>query len=79
MTNNSLTKERAPHNEAHRERDCEEAFHQIFLQRGTYLTKIVCYYIFNYSVVLQSINEFPLHGNNDDFALFEIILLVTVY
>lgn len=79
VTNNSLTKERAPHNEAHRERDCEEAFHQIFLQRGTYLTKIVCYYIFNYSVVLQSINEFPLHGNNDDFALFEIILLVTVY
>lgn len=41
--------------------------------------KIVCYYIFNYSVVLQSINEFPLHGNNDDFVLFEIILLVTVY
>lgn len=79
VTNNSLTKERAPHNEAHWERDCEEAFHQIFLQRGTYLTKIVCYYIFNYSVVLQSINEFPLHGNNDDFALFEIILLVTVY
>lgn len=79
VTNNSLTKEKAPHNEAHWERDCEEAFHQIFLQRGTYLTKIVCYYIFNYSVVLQSINEFPLHGNNDDFALFEIILLVTVY
>lgn len=79
VTNNSLTKERAPHNKAHWERDCEEAFHQIFLQRGTYLTKIVCYYIFNYSVVLQSINEFPLHGNNDDFALFEIILLVTVY
>lgn len=79
VTNNSLTKERAQHNEAHWERDCEEAFHQIFLQRGTYLTKIVCYYIFNYSVVLQSINEFPLHGNNDDFALFEIILLVTVY
>lgn len=41
--------------------------------------KIVCYYIFNYSVVLQSINEFPLLGNNDDFALFEILLLVTVY
>lgn len=79
VTNNSLTKERAPHNEAHWERDCEEAFHQIFLQRGTYLTNIVCYYIFNYSVVLQSINEFPLHGNNDDFALFEILLLVTVY
>lgn len=79
VTNNSLTKERAQHNEAHWERDCEEAFHQIFLQRGTYLTKIVCYYIFNYSVVLQSINEFSLHGNNDDFALFEILLLVTVY
>lgn len=79
VTNNSLTKERAPHNEAHWERDCEEAFHQIFLQRGTYLTKIVCYYIFNYSVVLQSINEFSLHGNIDDFALFEILLLVTVY
>lgn len=79
VTNNSLTKERAPHNKAHWERDCEEAFHQIFLQRGTYLTKIVGYYIFNYSVVLQSINEFPLHGNNDDFALFEILLLVTVY
>lgn len=79
VTNNSLTKERAPHNEAHWERDCEEAFHQIFLQRGTYLTKIVCYYIFNYSVVLQSINEFSLHGNNDDFALFEILLMVTVY
>lgn len=79
VTNNSLTKERAPHNKAHWERDCEEAFHQIFLQRGTYLTKIVCYYIFNYSVVLQSINEFSLHGNNDDFALFEILLLVTVY
>lgn len=79
VTNNSLTKERAPHNEAHWERDCEEAFHQIFLQRGTYLTKIVCYYIFNYSVVLQSINDFSLHGNIDDFALFEILLLVTVY
>lgn len=79
VTNNSLTKESAPHNEAHWERDCEEAFHQIFLQRGTYLTKIVGYYIFNYSVVLQSINAFSLHGNNDDFALFEIILLVTVY
>lgn len=79
VTNNSLTKERAPHNKAHWERDCEEAFHQIFLQRGTYLTKIVGYYIFNYSVVLQSINVFSLHGNNDDFALFEIILLVTVY
>lgn len=39
VTNNSLTKERAPHNKAHWERDCEEAFHQIFLQRGTYLTK----------------------------------------
>lgn len=79
VTNNSLTKEKAPHNEAHWERDCEEALHQIFLQRGTYLIKIVCYYIFNYSVVLQSINEFSLHGNIDDFALFEILLLVTVY